>query len=387
MAGDGVHDVLDGQHALGAAEAAVGGVGRQVGLASVAGDLGIAEKVGVVGMEHGAVDDGVGQVRRIAAVACQFEADAQQPAVVVEADVVLDMEGMALAGHVHVFEPRQAHLHRAPGEMGEHRAERRRHAGLALLAAEATAHASHVDGDPVHGDAEHLGHLFLHLGGILGRRIDQHAAVFGGHDRGHLGFQVEVLLAADGQFALQTMGGSGQGGGRVTQVVAVAGRDEVLAAQRFLDVEDGLQRLVFDEGGLGGAAGSVKAGSGHRQYRLAQVLHLAIGEQRIAGEDGANVQLARYVGGGDGQGHAGNRVAGREIDVLDPRMGVLAHARIDVQLVGEFQAIVDIQGLATDMLVGALVLERLADTAGQAGGEGRGHFLGGANGEGARHGR
>ncbi len=180
VAGDGVHDVLDGQHALGAAEAAVGGVGRQVGLAAVAGDLGVAEEIGIVGMEHGAIDDGVGQIRRIPAVARQLEADAQQAPVVIEANVVFDMEGVALAGHMHVFKARQAHLHRASGKTGKYRAERRRHPGLALLAAKAAAHASHVDGDPVHGDAQHLGHLLLYLGGILGGGIDQHAAVFGG---------------------------------------------------------------------------------------------------------------------------------------------------------------------------------------------------------------
>ncbi len=161
----------------------------------------------------------------------------------------------------------------------------------------------------------------------------------------------------------------------------------MLAPQRLPDIEDGFQRLVLDEGGLGGATGGVQAGGGHRQYRLAQVLHLAIGQQRITRQHGADVQLAGHVGGGDGQGHPGDLVTGREIDTQDARVGVLAHPRIDVQLIGEFQAIVNVDGFTADMLVGALVLERLANASGQAGSEGGGHFLGGTDGEGARHGR
>ncbi len=57
VAGDVVHHLLDGDHPLRAAEATVGGVGGGVGLAAVAMHRGIAQVVGVVGVEHGAVDD------------------------------------------------------------------------------------------------------------------------------------------------------------------------------------------------------------------------------------------------------------------------------------------------------------------------------------------
>ncbi|MNY30911.1 hypothetical protein D3C86_1650480 [compost metagenome] len=68
MAGDTLHDLLDAEHTLRPAEAAKGGVGRQVGAATMASDPGIAQVVGVVGMEHRPVDDGPGQIRREAAV-------------------------------------------------------------------------------------------------------------------------------------------------------------------------------------------------------------------------------------------------------------------------------------------------------------------------------
>ena len=69
-------------------------------------DGGVAQVVGVVGVEHGAVDDGAGKIRRVAAVTGQVDLDAVQQAVVIEANVVLDVEGVALAGHGHVFHAR-----------------------------------------------------------------------------------------------------------------------------------------------------------------------------------------------------------------------------------------------------------------------------------------
>ena len=60
MAGDMVHDLLDGHHALRAAKAAIRGVGGGVGLAAMAIDRGVAQVIGVVGVEHCAVDNGGG---------------------------------------------------------------------------------------------------------------------------------------------------------------------------------------------------------------------------------------------------------------------------------------------------------------------------------------
>ncbi|MOA39495.1 hypothetical protein D3C78_1612810 [compost metagenome] len=61
-AGDMVHHLFDGDHPLRAAEAPVGSVRRGVGLAAMTVDRGVAEVIGVVGVEHGAVDDGCRKV-------------------------------------------------------------------------------------------------------------------------------------------------------------------------------------------------------------------------------------------------------------------------------------------------------------------------------------
>ena len=150
----------------------------------------------------------------------------------VEADVVFDIERVTLAGHQHVFDPWQAHLGRLAGEVRDHRAQARRARRLGFLATETTAHAAHVDDDLVHRHVQHFGHQFLHFGGVLRGAVDDHAAVFGGHHRRNLGFQVEVFLAADVQRALDAVLGGGQRRGRIAALMGVAVEHEVASCAR-----------------------------------------------------------------------------------------------------------------------------------------------------------
>jgi hypothetical protein len=101
-----------------------------------------------------------GQVRRIAAVARQVQIDAVQAAAGVEAHVVFDIKRVALAGHQHVFDPRQAHLGRLPGEARDHGAQACRAGGLGFLAAKTAAHAAHIDHDVVHRNVKHFATSF-----------------------------------------------------------------------------------------------------------------------------------------------------------------------------------------------------------------------------------
>ena len=56
-------------------------------------------------------------------------------------------------------------------------------------------------------------------------------------------------------------------------------------------------------------------------------------------------------------------------------MGAVGQPRVDVQLVGKLQAVVDVHRLAGNVLVGALVLEAATDAGGQLGAEQFGQFL------------
>ena len=80
-------------------------------------------------------------------------------------------------------------------------------AGLLLSAAEGTAHAPDLDGHGVRGGAQHLRHHVLDLGRMLGRGIDVDVPVLTGDRKGHLAFEVEMLLPAAAQPASQAVGG------------------------------------------------------------------------------------------------------------------------------------------------------------------------------------
>lgn len=286
-------------------------------------------------MEHGAVDDGRRQVGRAAAVTGQLEIDALQATAVIETDIVFDIEGVTLAGHEHVFHARQAHLGRLACQVRDHRAQAGRARRLGFFAAKATAHPAHVDHHLVHRYIEHFGNQLLHLGGVLGRAVDDHAAVFGRHHRRDLGFQVEMLLAADMQGALQAMGCIAQCAGRVPAPVGVAVEDKVLFAQRFDHIEHRLQVFVGDDRCQRGAARGVEVACGHSHHRLADELHGVDGQQGVARQQRADVFQARYVFVSNGNAHALEGVAGRGVDTDNARMGTVGQPGIHVQLIRE----------------------------------------------------
>ncbi len=68
---------------------------------------------------------------------------------------------------------------------------------------------------------------------------------------------------------------------------------------------------------------------------------------------------------GNGDAHAFEGVAGGGVDADDLGVGPVRQSRVDVQLVGEFQAVVDVHRFAGHMFVGAVVLDAAADAAGQ----------------------
>src|SRR5690606_28939547 len=110
----------------------------------------------------------------------------------------------------------------------------------------------------------------------------------------------------------------------------------------------------------GRLTGGFQAVGGDGNHRLADKLHYTVGQQRIAGHDRTDVQLPRHILGGNGDSDTGYLVAGRRIDAHDAGVGAVAHAGIDVQLVGELQAVVDINRLAGDVLGRAVMFDAAA---------------------------
>ncbi len=144
---DVVDRVFDRKHALRPAEPAKRGVRRRVRLAAVRVDVHVFQEIRVVAVEHRAVVDGPGQVGRDAAARCEHEVHAEDTAVLVEADVVVDDEVVALAGHDHVVVAVEAQLGWAPCRLRYQRCRRRHQVCLGLLAAETAADPPHLHHD------------------------------------------------------------------------------------------------------------------------------------------------------------------------------------------------------------------------------------------------
>ena len=125
---------------------------------------------------------------------------------------------------------------------------------LGFLAAETAAHARGFDDDSVFRQAEDFGDDGLDLGRVLGGAADVDAAFAVGLGPGGLGFQIEMVLAADVEFAFEQVRAFGEGG------FDFAADEEVgigvigIGGDGLRDAEDGWERGVFDFDQCGGEA-------------------------------------------------------------------------------------------------------------------------------------
>ncbi len=376
VASDVIHRLLDHHHALRATKAAEGRVGHRVRLAAMAGDPRLIQIVGVVGVEHGPLDNGVGQVRRVATAPGHHDLRALNHALLVKADVVGVEKVVALAGLHHVIGARQSVLHRTLGGVGQqggHTGDRR---SLGFLAAKAAAHATYRGGHRVNRQPQYLGHQLLHLGGVLAGGMHKHAAVFLRQCHTGLTFQVKVLLPADIDFALETMRRAGQCRVRVTALLGVAGADKKLLLQRLAGVQHRVQGFVLDLGQLGRLARRRMAGGRHGKQRLADMFDQLARQHRVTRKDRADVGMPRHVTHGQHRDHAGVGAHGRQIDAQHPRMGLFAVAHRRVQNAFRLGQVIDVAGGAGHVQPGTLMqgaltshTQRLAALAGNIAGQ------------------
>ena len=220
LARDRVHHPLDGDHALGAAEASECGVGDGVGLEAAGEDRNIRQPVAVAGVKHRPVADAGREVRGAAAAGVERDLVTGDHALVVVADAPIGAEIVALACQREVVVAIEADFAWSPGQARGERCDRRPGAGLAFLAAEAAAHAARLNGDERVRHAEDAGDDVLGLGRVLGRSVHRHLVGFAGKGERGLAFEIEMLLPADRELAFEPMRGLVD---RVSRVAAPEG--------------------------------------------------------------------------------------------------------------------------------------------------------------------
>ena len=170
-------------------------------------------------------------------------ADALDPALAVEADIIVGGEIVALAGHEHVVVAVGADLGRAPGLRGDQRAGGGISSGLGLLAAEPAAHPADLDRHVGALEAEQGRDQVLDLARMLGRADDVELARLARRGERGLAFEVEMLLPAHVERARQAMRPPLERGLRVAARHPLHRLEVGIRVQRLGDGDEGGERL------------------------------------------------------------------------------------------------------------------------------------------------
>ena len=290
--GDGVHRPLHRVDALRPARAAVGGDDHGVGVEAVEDDPVV---VGLVGPEQlGRGDDRHDQpVRRVGAVVVpEPHGQAEQPAVVVEADVDVLHLAPLVGGGDEVLAPVLDELHRSPESPCGHRHQQLLGPRVHDLDPEAAADVGGDHVDLAEVEAELGGDGGADAAGGLGRGPHLQPVRVGVPARDHApALQRHAGGALDLELEAEPVRGHGDRGSRRRRATGRSGRRRCRGRRRapaaspsraFSMPTTGGSTLVGHEDPLDGVLGDVAVVGDHHRDRLADVVDLVAG-QRVLG--------------------------------------------------------------------------------------------------------
>ncbi len=317
-------------------------------------------------MEQRPVGHGPGEIGIPAAARRINRIDGQDMAVIVEADLVIADEIVALAGDDHVVVAVRPQLHRPLQLAGRQRRDDGEQVGLGFLAAEPAAHAPDLDRDGMRADAEHLRHHVLHLARVLGRGHHQHVLILAGNGERDLALEVEMILTADRHRGLEPARTGLQRCGDIAALELQRLRDQRPAGfARRSDIE---QRRGFFINRLGQQRRLPRLAPcprHHRKERLAVMRDHIRRENRLVmavrrGDvvDAGNIRHRQH-----GE-HARRALDSHQVERDQPAMRDRAEAEIGMGEACRFRQIVDVESFARDMLGRGIVLAAETDRAG-----------------------
>ena len=276
---------------------------------------------------------------------------------------------MALAGDLEIIVAVVAQLGRAAGRAGNEGRNGRRQVALALLAAEATAHAPDLDGHGIERHVEHMGDGVLDLGRVLGGRVDRDLVALAGNGERDLALEVEVLLPTHAHAAFEPVGRGGNGCIWITATEAVGQGQEGARVHGLVHGEDGGLLGIGDIREPSGPACGLARRCGDSEQRLAQMLDAAGREYRIVvvTATGAHVVATRNIGGGEHGYDARCGSHHREVERGDLGVRSLAHAERDMECARRLGDVVGVEGRARDVPDRAVVGDRVGNAADDAG--------------------
>ncbi|MNT05290.1 hypothetical protein D3C72_1399050 [compost metagenome] len=218
-------------------------------------------------------------------------------AFLIEAQLVIDAEIMALAGRRHVLVAIGANFNGSVQPLGGNGAEGGKLVALRFLAAEAAAHAAHLHRDGVGRHLKDVADDVLDFAGMLGGAPQRYLVILTGHGHGNVAFEIKMLLPADPHRA-------GEAAGRhIHFQLGIAARqrhriDDERAAifNRRVDIGEMRQVLIGDLRLAGGLSGDIAGLGEDCENRLAVELHLCFGQQRfVVTAAGGDVVFAGHI--------------------------------------------------------------------------------------------
>ena len=365
LARDCVHDALDGDHALWTAKAAKGGVGYGVGLQAAGQDRNVREPVAIAGVKHRAVTDAGRKVRgtTAACVECHLVTCDHTPVVISHSPIGAEI--VTLAGQGEIVVAIETDLAWLSGPSRGKRGDRRPGAGLAFLAAEAAAHAARLNGNQGVRYSKDAGDDVLRLGRILRRSMYGHLVRFAGKGEGRLPFKIEVLLAADREFAIQPAPSPLNRGLRVAAAERIVVLNSRAADKRIRDRDRRRFGLDVDLREPRCPARLVARARDDCEQRLPVEHHVLFDEEGLIGEDRRNVVLAGNIRRGQDSDDTGGATDRLQAQALQFATGFVRHADRDMQRARGLADVIDVSRRALDMQARGIVRQRLMNDCGR----------------------
>ncbi len=256
---------------------------------------------------------------------------------------------MALAGDHEVVVAVQPHLDRAFERVRRDGRPDREVAGLCLLAAEAAAHAPAFHLDAVVVQAQRVRHPVLGLAGVLGAGVNEPLVLLLRQGVGDLALQVEMLLAADLEPALQRVRRARQARCRVTPLHDHGWQHEALRGHGLVHGQH--RRQGFDvQYHLARGLSGLHHGVGHHQADdLADMLDRVQREDGLVVREGGQDRVAGNVARQHHAAHAGHGQGGAGIHPLEAAVRRRRQDGRGVQGAAHLRNIVDVRRSAGDL--------------------------------------
>ena len=182
---------------------------------------------------------------------------------------------------------------------------------------------------------------------MLAGGVHKHTTVLQRLDHRHLSLQIKVLLTTHVDLTLETVRCRGQRLVRVAALLGMTGAHKEGCIQGFLRTEHRMQWLILDLGQSRRLTGSGMAGRRHGKDRLTNMLDQLTGQDRVAGENRADIGMAGHIGEGDHRHHTGIGAYRAQIHAGDTRVRLFAVADRRVQQTFRLTQIIDIACLTT----------------------------------------